>query len=92
MWKNPTSIRCWDSNPQPVWPDWVIFESSWLQILIQKGAQIFIDFLIYIEKHKLKSLNCFGYFLATIEKIGLVESPKSGHTACGPCLTKNNDW
>jgi len=29
------------------------FESSWWHILIQKAAEIFSDFLMYIEKHKL---------------------------------------
>ena len=37
------------SPPQPVWPDWAMFVTSWRHLLLTKVAQKFCDFLGYFE-------------------------------------------
>ena len=37
------------SPPQPVWPDWAMFVTSWRHLLLTKVAQKFCNFLGYFE-------------------------------------------
>ena len=48
-----------------MWPDWAIFESSWLQFFYQ----IFCIFLGYCERNYFLSKNCCGSFLNIVWKL-----------------------
>ena len=69
-----------DGGPVAVWPDWAIFESSWLQIFFQK-AQMYCVFLGSFDNHNFLSKFSYGLFLGNFwNHLGKILISASGHT------------
>ena len=76
----------WLNVCSPVWPDWVICESSWKQ----KNCPIFCGF-----SATLKNFDCPvkpNIFWQNLESFGLLFIPISGHTGWHCDLFTKNPW
>ena len=65
---------------QPVWPDWVMIKSFWLQLFLQEKPNL-KNFFGLFEKHQFSSKTVVASFWAIFGKFGLLFTSASGHSA-----------